>query len=48
MCDREAVDRRANADQRAMVERWGGRERIAQEGSLVFTPGVSAEIEKNG
>jgi choline-sulfatase len=48
ICDPEAVDARAKADQRAMTERWGGREAVAAEGSLVFTPppGERAEIER--
>ena len=48
ICDPEAVDARAKADQRAMAETWGGREAVAGEGSLVFTPppGEAAEIER--
>jgi choline-sulfatase len=47
ICNPEAVDARAKADQRAKAEVWGGKEAIAREGSLVFTPppGHSAEIE---
>jgi choline-sulfatase len=47
ICDPEAVDARAKADQRAKAAFWGGKEAIASEGSLVFTPppGHSAEIE---
>ena len=48
ICDPEAVDARAKADQRAMAEKWGGREAVGAEGSLVFTPppGETAEIER--
>lgn len=47
ICDPEAVDAAAKAAQRAKAEFWGGREAIASEGSLVFTPppGHTAEIE---
>lgn len=47
ICDPEEVDARAKADQRAKAEFWGGREAVAQAGSLVFTPppGWDAEIE---
>jgi choline-sulfatase len=46
ICDPEAVDARAKADQRAKAEFWGGREAVAQDGLLVFTPppGVTAEV----
>ena len=46
VCDPEAVDARAKADQRAKVEFWGGREAVEQEGLLVYTPppGGKAEI----
>jgi choline-sulfatase len=48
ICDPEAVDAAAKAAQRAKAEFWGGREAIASEGSLVFTPppGHTAEIER--
>lgn len=48
ICDPEAVDAQAKAAQRAKAEFWGGREAIAREGSLVFTPppGHAAEIER--
>ena len=48
ICDPEAVDARAKADQRAKADHWGGRAAIEREGSLVFTPppGMAAEIEK--
>ncbi|MBL8837155.1 MAG: sulfatase-like hydrolase/transferase [Alphaproteobacteria bacterium] len=47
VCDPEAVDRRAKADQKAKAEFWGGNEAILKEGLLVYTPppGVKAEIE---
>jgi choline-sulfatase len=47
ICDPEAVDAAAKAAQRAKAEFWGGKEAIASEGSLVFTPppGHTAEIE---
>jgi choline-sulfatase len=48
VCDPEAVDAKAKAAQRAFAERWGGREAVAAEGFLVFTPppGHDAEIER--
>lgn len=50
ICDPEEVDARAKADQRTKAEFWGGKEAVAKEGSLVFTPppGWSAEIEPSG
>jgi choline-sulfatase len=46
ICDPEAVDARAKADQRAKADFWGGREAVAADGLLVFTPppGVAAEV----
>jgi choline-sulfatase len=48
ICDPEAVDAQAKASQRAWAERWGGREAVAAEGFLVYTPppGHAAEIER--
>jgi choline-sulfatase len=48
ICDPEAVDRRAKADQRAKIDFWGGVDAVRKEGLLVYTPapGTSAEIEK--
>jgi choline-sulfatase len=48
ICDPEEVDARAKADQRAKAGVWGGKDAIAKEGSLVFTPppGHAAEIER--
>lgn len=45
ICDPEAVDARAKADQRRMAEHWGGPERLRGEDNIVFTPppGVSKE-----
>jgi len=45
ICDPEAVDARAKADQRAMVERLGGKARVKSESQILFTPppGVSKE-----
>ncbi len=45
ICDPEDVDRRAKADQRAKVEFWGGRDKVAQADQIIFTPppGVSKE-----
>lgn len=45
ICDPEAVDLRAKADQRAMVEHFGGVEAIRRESQILFTPppGVSKE-----
>ena len=46
ICDPEGVDARAKADQRAKADFWGGREAVAADGLLVFTPppGVAAEV----
>jgi choline-sulfatase len=46
ICDPEAIDARAKADQRAKAAFWGGREAVAKDGLLVFTPppGVAAEV----
>lgn len=46
ICDPQAVDQRARADQRAKAQYWGGNEVILQEGLLIYTPppGVQAEI----
>jgi choline-sulfatase len=48
ICDPERVDAEVKAAQREWTERWGGRDAVAAEGSLVFTPppGHSAEIER--
>lgn len=45
ICDPEAVDARAKADQRQWAEHWGGREKIAGSSQILFTPppGVSKE-----
>jgi choline-sulfatase len=45
ICDPEAVDLRAKADQRRMAEYWGGPENLSQAANIVFTPppGVSKE-----
>ena len=45
--DPEATDAAAKRDQAAKVEFWGGKDAVAQSGSLVFTPppGVDAEIQ---
>jgi choline-sulfatase len=45
ICDPETVDSRAKSDQRAMVERFGGIEKIKAESQILFTPppGVSKE-----
>ena len=45
ICDPEAVDARAKADQRKWVEYWGGREKVAGTTQILFTPppGVSKE-----
>jgi choline-sulfatase len=47
ICDPEAVDARARADQRAKAEYWGGNDAIRKEGLLVYTPppGVAAVVE---
>jgi choline-sulfatase len=45
ICDPEAVDARAKADQRRHAEAWGGREKLLGEENLIFSPppGVSKE-----
>ena len=45
MLDPEAVNARAKADQRAMIERWGGVDKVKGATSVLFTPppGVSEE-----
>ena len=43
ICDPEAVDACAKADQRAKANRWGGPESILQEGTLVITPPPGVE-----
>ena len=45
ICDPEAVDAHAKSDQRAMVERLGGIEKLKAESQILFTPppGVSKE-----
>jgi choline-sulfatase len=45
ICDPEAVDARAKADQRKWVEYWGGRDKVADTSQILFTPppGVSKE-----
>ncbi len=45
ICDPEAVDARAKADQRKWVEHWGGRDKVAGASQILFTPppGVSKE-----
>ena len=45
ICDPEAVDRRAKADQRAKAEFYGGPEKLAKAETIIFTPppGVSGE-----
>lgn len=50
ICDPEAVDARAKADQRAWIEHWGGADAIAAEQLLVYTPppGAEAEMEQAG
>ena len=45
ICDPEAVDARAKADQRAKAEFWGGPDVVAREGLLVYTPPPGAEAE---
>lgn len=48
ICDPEEVDAKAKADQRAWIERWGGKAAVLAEGSLVYTPapGEAAEIRR--
>jgi choline-sulfatase len=50
ICDPQAVDVRARADQRAKAQHWGGNEAIRREGLLVYTPppGVNAELKAAG
>ena len=46
LIDPEAVDRMARADQAAMIERVGGKERIKKRGAIHHTPppGVAATL----
>lgn len=45
VCDPEAVDARAKADQRAAADFWGGADKLQGETQILFTPppGVSKE-----
>ena len=45
VCDPEAVDARAKADQRRHAEAWGGPDKLLGEANLIFSPppGVSKE-----
>jgi choline-sulfatase len=45
ICDPEAVNARAKADQRKWVDYWGGKEKVAGSSQILFTPppGVSKE-----
>ena len=45
ICDPEALDTRAKADQRQWVEHWGGKDKVAGASQILFTPppGVSTE-----
>ncbi len=45
ICDPEAVDARAKAEQRAAAERWGGPAKLRGEVNIIFTPppGVSQD-----
>ena len=45
ICDPEAVDARAKADQRKAADAWGGAARLLGETQILFTPppGVSKE-----
>lgn len=45
ICDPEAVNAQAKADQRQWVEYWGGKEKVAGTSQILFTPppGVSKE-----
>lgn len=47
ICDPQAVDARARADQRTKAQHWGGNEAIRREGLLVYTPppGVNADVK---
>lgn len=50
ICDPQAVDQRARADQQRKADYWGGNASILKEGLLVYTPppGVQAEIAQPG
>ncbi len=45
VCDPEAVDRQAKADQRRLADAWGGPDKLSGEDNIIFTPppGVSKE-----
>ncbi len=47
ICDPDAVNARAKADQRAKMTHWGGVDAVRAEGLLVYTPppGVAADIQ---
>lgn len=47
ICDPEAVDARAKADQRGWLDRYGGPDAVAAEPLLIYTPppGNAAEME---
>jgi choline-sulfatase len=47
ICDPEAVDARAKADQRKWIAHWGGADAVASEALLIYTPppGEPAEME---
>ncbi|MEM7403666.1 MAG: sulfatase-like hydrolase/transferase [Pseudomonadota bacterium] len=45
ICDPDAVDERARADQRARIEELGGQEHIKAMGALTRTPPPGADIE---
>lgn len=47
ICDPEAVDARAKADQRNWIAHWGGADAVASEALLIYTPppGEPAEME---
>lgn len=48
ICDPEAVDAQAKADQRKWIEKWSDIDAVLAEGALVYTPppGGAAEIER--
>lgn len=45
ICDPEAIDRRAKADQRAKLVYWGGRDAVLADAVLVYTPPPGAPAE---
>jgi choline-sulfatase len=48
ICDPEAIDQRAKADQAALVARHGGREKIVEKGGFGATPAPGHHAKYEG